>query len=369
MAILNVDIELPCRLDRYLKKLYPSLTQGMVERALRFKQIMVNSCKVAANLRINAGDQIFIEDSLNLEPQKASDRVFSSSAIILAGKLMKDYLVYQDEWLIAINKPVGLATQSGSKISLSIDDALQYLNSQGADLKLVHRLDKDTSGILLIAKNYASSIKLMKAFKEKNIQKTYIAVVLGNLPQHEGEISGMIGKNRGGVYETVQNDEEHGKLAITRYKLLKNLNIANPTNITPNSQTSLREATLAATKQSRKVIRNGLLRRLTSPRNDASLLWLNANRVSCNGLTNKDLTLVEFTPLTGRMHQLRFHAKMLGCPIIGDTKYGTQEAIALSKEMLLHAKRIILPEKIFGKEIIINIDLPGYFYPHLFISA
>lgn len=307
MAILNVDIELPCRLDRYLKKLYPSLTQGMVERALRFKQIMVNSCKVAANLRINTGDQIFIEDSLNLEPQKVSDRVFLSSTVILAGKLMKDYLVYQDECLIAINKPVGLATQGGSKISLSIDDALQYLNSQGADLKLVHRLDKDTSGILLIAKNYASSIKLVKAFKEKNIQKTYIAVVLGNLPQHEGEISGMIGKNRGGAYETVQNDEEHGKLAITRYKLLKNLN---------------------------------------------------------NGLT-----LVEFTPLTGRMHQLRFHAKMLDCPIIGDTKYGTQEAMDLSKEMLLHAKRIILPEKIFAKEIIINIDLPGYFYPHLFISA
>lgn len=307
MAILNVDIELPCRLDRYLKKLYPRLTQGMVERALRFKQIMVNSCKVAANLRIKAGDQIFIEDSLNLEPQKVSDRVFSSSTVILAGKLMKDYLVYQDEWLIAINKPVGLATQGGSKISLSIDDALQYLNSQGADLKLIHRLDKDTSGILLIAKNYASSIKLVKAFKEKNIQKTYIALVLGNLPQHEGEISGMIGKNRGGAYETVQNDQEHGKLAITCYKLLKNLNNA--------------------------------------------------------------LTLVEFTPLTGRMHQLRFHAKMLGCPIIGDTKYGTQEAMALSNEMLLHAKRIILPEKIFGKEIIINIDLPRYFYPHFFISA
>ncbi|WP_342268139.1 RluA family pseudouridine synthase [Candidatus Tisiphia endosymbiont of Empis tessellata] len=305
MAILNVDIELPCRLDRYLKKLYPSLTQGMVERALRFKQIMVNSCKVAANLRINTGDQIFIEDSLNLEPKKASDKIFSSSAVILAGKLMKDYLVYQDEWFVAINKPVGLATQGGSKISLSIDYALQYLNSQGADLKLVHRLDKDTSGILLIAKNYASSIKLVEAFKEKNIQKTYIAIVLGNLPQHEGEISGMIGKKGG--YETVQNDEEHGKLAVTRYKLLRNLN---------------------------------------------------------NGLT-----LVEFTPLTGRMHQLRFHAKMLGCPIIGDTKYGTQEAMALSKEMLLHAKRIILPKKIFGKEIIINIDLPGYFYPHFFISA
>ncbi len=299
MAILNVDLELPCRLDRYLKKLYPSLTQGIIERALRFKQIMVNSCKVAANLRINVGDQIFIEDSLNLQPPKISGRIFASSAIILSGKLLKDYLIYQDEWLIAINKPAGLATQGGSKINLSIDDALQYLNSQGADFKLVHRLDKDTSGILLIAKNYASSIKLVKAFQEKDIQKTYIAVVLGKLPQFEGEISGMIGKNRGGAYETVQNDEENGKLSITRYKLLKNLH---------------------------------------------------------NGLT-----LVEFTPLTGRMHQLRFHAKMLACPIIGDRKYGTLEAIALSKEMLLHAKKIILPEKILGKEIIIDTTLPSYF--------
>ncbi len=299
MAILNVDLELPCRLDRYLKKLYPSLTQGVIERALRFKQIMVNSCKVAANLRINVGDQIFIEDSLNLQTLKTSDRVFTSSAIKLAGKLLKDYLIYQDEWLIAINKPSGLATQGGSKITLSIDDALQYLNGRGADFKLVHRLDKDTSGILLIAKNYASSIKLVKAFQEKDIQKTYIAVVLGKLPQSEGEISGMIGKNRGGAYETVQNDEENGKLSITRYKFLKKL--------------------------------------------------------------NNDLTLVEFTPLTGRMHQLRFHAKMLACPIIGDRKYGTLEAIALSREMLLHAKKVILPEKVLGKEIIIDTSLPSYF--------
>ncbi len=351
MAILNVDIELPCRLDRYLKKLYPSLTQGMVERALRFKQIMVNSCKVAANLRINAGDQIFIEDSLNLEPQKVSDRIFSSSAVILAGKLMKDYLVYQDEWLIAINKPAGLATQGGSKISLSIDDALQYLNSQGADFKLVHRLDKDTSGILLIAKNYASSIKLVKAFKEKNIQKTYIAVVLGNLPQHEGEISGMIGKNRGGAYETVQNDEEHGKLAITRYKLLKNLNRPLAEFASAREFAGATERRTAAYLSVREDSSTGATHKLPAE--------VELCKRSINGLM-----LVEFAPLTGRMHQLRFHAKMLGCPIIGDTKYGTQEAIALSKEMLLHAKRIILPEKIFGKEIIINIDLPGYFYPH-----
>ncbi len=348
MAILNVDLELPCRLDRYLKKLYPSLTQGVIERALRFKRIMVNSCKVEANLRINVGDKIFIEDSLNLQTLKTSDRIFTSSAIKLAGKLLKDYLIYQDDWFIAINKPSGLATQGGSKITLSIDDALQYLNGRGADFKLVHRLDKDTSGILLIAKNYASSIKLVKAFQEKDIQKTYIAVVLGKLPQSEGEISGMIGKNRGGAYETVQNDEENGKLSITRYKFLKNLD-SRPLAKLVYAQgfvgdTSPRTAAYSSVREDSSA---------------ASTYKLAAEVEFCK--RSNGLTLVEFTPLTGRMHQLRFHAKMLACPILGDRKYGTLEAIALSKEMLLHAKKIILPEKIFGKEIIIDTSLPSYF--------
>ncbi len=309
MAILNVNLEFPCRLDRYLKKVYPGLTQGVVERALRLKQITVNACKVAANFRVNTGNQIFLKDSLNLESHETSAKVFASSVAILAGKMMKQYLIYQNEWFIAINKPAGIASQGGSKISISINDALQYLNSQGTDFKLIHRLDKNTSGILLIAKNYASSIKLVKAFQNKHIQKTYIALVLGNLLQSEGEISSMIGKNRSGAYKTVQNDEEHGKLAITRYKLLKSFN----------------------------------------NRSFAELAYAN------------NFTLIEFTPMTGRMHQLRFHAKMLGHPIIGDTKYGTQEAMALSKKMLLHATKVILSDKIFGKEIIINIELPRYF--------
>jgi 23S rRNA pseudouridine955/2504/2580 synthase len=105
------------------------------------------------------------------------------------------------------------------------------------------------------------------------------------------------------VYEIVQNNIENGKLAITHYKLLKNLN---------------------------------------------------------NGLS-----LVEFTPLTGRMHQLRLHAKMLDCPIIGDVKYGNHQSIALSKKMLLHAKKLVLPKEIFGKEIIINSELPEYFVKYI----
>ncbi|KAJ6645058.1 Heme A synthase, partial [Pseudolycoriella hygida] len=289
--LLDVNIELPTRLDRYLKIFYPSLTQGIIERSLRLRKIRVNSCKIEASFRVKAGDKIFIDSSLNLA--------------VSTGKLLNDYLIYQDDYFIAIDKPAGLAVQSGSKIRLSIDDALQYLNSLGTEFKLVHRLDKDTSGILLIAKNYLSSIKMMRAFQEKIIQKTYLAVGLGKLQKNEGEISGMIGKKRGRGYEIVENDEEGGKFAITYYKLLKVL------------------------------------------------------RTSADN--NSNISLLEFTPLTGRMHQLRFHAKMLNCPILGDVKYGTAESITLSKKMLLHAQKIMLPKQIFGKEIIIETKLPSYF--------
>lgn len=300
MSIIKVDCLLPCRLDRYLKKLYPSLTQGIIERSLRLNHIMVNSGKVAASLRLSSGDEISIDDKLDLQTKENSGKSFSNVATILASKLLREYLIYQNEWFIAINKPTNLATQGGSKINLSIDEALQYLNSKGADFKLVHRLDKDTSGILLIAKNYAASIKLVQAFHDKIIQKTYLAITLGRPPNDEGEISGMIGKNKGGTYQIVQNDVKDGKLAITRYKILKKL--------------------------------------------------------------NDKLSLIEFTPLTGRMHQLRFHAKMLGCPIIGDSKYGNTESMELSKQMLLHAKKIVLPAEIFGNEIIIEAELPQYFF-------
>lgn len=299
MSIIKVDCLLPCRLDRYLKKLYPRLTQGIIERSLRLNQIMVNSSKVAASLRVSSGDEISIDDKLSLQTKESTGKSFSNAAAILASKLLGEHLIYQNEWFIAINKPTNLATQGGSKINLSIDEALGYLNSKGADFKLVHRLDKDTSGILLIAKNYAASIKLVQAFHEKIIQKTYLAITLGTPPNDEGEISGMIGKNKEGAYQIVRNDAEDGKLAITRYKILKKL--------------------------------------------------------------NDKLSLIEFTPLTGRMHQLRFHAKMLGCPIIGDTKYGNTESMKLSKQMLLHAKRIVLPVEVFGNEIIIEAELPQYF--------
>jgi 23S rRNA pseudouridine955/2504/2580 synthase len=300
MICITVSVEIPSRLDRYLRRNYPELTQGIIEQLLRKGQIKLNDRKVHAGIRVVNGDEILIQDKASLKFNSLSsssiEQVFSPAVKNLAGKLLQEYQLYADANLLAINKPHGLATQGGSKIRLSIQDALCYLNTQGNDFKLVHRLDKDTSGLLLIARNYLAAYQLTTAFFNKTIKKIYLAIVHGQPSQSSGEIQGIIAKNRTGVYEKV-TDDNNGKLAITQYKVLT---------------------------------------------------------------TNGKISLIEFIPLTGRMHQLRFHALKLGCPIIGDKKYSTS-TIKHELPMLLHARKIIIPASLWGFDLTIEADLPEYF--------
>jgi 23S rRNA pseudouridine955/2504/2580 synthase len=289
MHDIQVNSTEPVRLDRYLRRLYLGATQGVIEKALRIGAIKLNGKKVKTRDRVNSGDVISIRPGLFEEKSEhGSAREFSRSVISLAEKLLSDYLLFSSDEFIAINKPENLAVQGGSKIDLSIDDALEYLNQKhGVEYKLVHRLDKATSGILLIAKGFDNASKLASAFKEKLISKIYIAMLSGCPEQKDGRLSHMIGKDRSGAFEIVKEQKEGGKLAETYYKILD-----------VNSKTSL----------------------------------------------------VEFRPVTGRMHQLRFHSKFLGCPIVGDEKYGGPKY----KRMLLHAQKLTIEKKVFGREIIIE---------------
>jgi 23S rRNA pseudouridine955/2504/2580 synthase len=293
-----VTQDISSRLDRYIRTLYPLMTQGIIEQSLRNKKIKLNNLKVKANSRLCKNDEIFIDDSLILFKETSTQHNFSSNIISLACKIQKDYLIYEHEDFFAINKPSKLATQGGSKIDLSVDDALNYLNRNNTstydNYRLVHRLDKDTSGILLIAKNYTSSIKLTKAFEDKKIKKIYLAILDGILPEKKGEIISKIAKRANYVHEII-GDSDEGKEAITQYRLLK--------------------------------------------------------------IIDKKFSLVEFMPLTGRTHQLRIHAKSLGCPIVGDAKYGSD----IDKNMLLHASSVTLDKSIFGTEISIDVESSNEF--------
>lgn len=292
-TIIN-EYEEPIRLDRYIRRIFPKTSQGVIEKALRARKITINGERAKSGRRIINGDKINYDVRLFVANERAEES-FSSSAKILAKKILSEYLIFSCDEFIAINKPYGLAVQGGSKINLSIDEALKFLNYEHKEeYKLVHRLDKETSGILLIARGYTNANRLCEAFKQHLIQKIYVAILAGKPKQSSGRLIHDIAKDRSGVFETVKETEENGKKAETEYKILS--------------------------------------------------LSINSS--------SEQKTLIEFKPKTGRMHQLRFHAKMLGCPIIGDDKYGGPRY----KRMLLHARQVIIDSSVFGREIEIKSD-------------
>lgn len=282
------------RLDRYIRRLHPNITQGVLEKFLRSGKIKLNGKKTKSNTRLVDGDEITVFSN-DFSDYLKEEREFSQNIISLASKILSEYLLFSCEEFIAINKPHNLAVQGGSNISLSIDDAIAYINqTSDKNYKLVHRLDKDTSGILLIANGFENAAKLGAGFHDKTIKKIYIAMLDGYTTKSEGKLIHNIGKDRSGKFEIVKELEEGGKIAETYYKILGK---------------------------------------------------------------KDNLSLVEFRPSTGRMHQLRFHAKSLGCPILGDIKYGGRN----HNRMMLHAKSITVPKSIFGKEITISSLWPSGF--------
>lgn len=240
------------RIEKFLVK--NALSFSLVQKLIRKKQILVNNQKVKIGYKIDRGDEILIP---NIEfVQKISKKPQISKQNI--AKIAQN-IIFQDENIIAVNKPSFIATQGGSNIKFSVDHALPYLKFGNEQTpKLVHRLDKDTSGILLIAKNRQIADILLNKFKNKKINKTYLALIFGTPSKKSGEINLPLLKKYQGKNEKIYVDE-NGKEAITKYKILS---------------------------------------------------------------SKGGISLVRLQPITGRTHQLRVHMKEIGHPILGDYKYG-----------------------------------------------
>lgn len=210
MAYVTYKCNIPIRLDRYLNINY-KITHGIIEKFLRKGLIKVSGCRCKANLRLNKGVTVYIADSIVNGTSfrgraKKKKNQFSNKIINFTNKYFSSWVIYEDKNIIAINKPGNISTQGGTNVDLSIDHILQYLNHTTLEkFRLVHRLDKKTSGILLIAKNRESAIKLTKAFKESKIKKIYIAVLKGVVLKEKGTITSII----------------DGKKSITNYFLVK----------------------------------------------------------------------------------------------------------------------------------------------------
>jgi len=279
------------RLDRWFKSHRPDVPHGLLRKLLRKGALRIDGKRAKPDQKLKKGQEIKIPE-IEIIPEKERPRKKQE----ISERDAKDFLknvIYKDKNIIAINKPPGLAAQGGSKVNVSVDGMLDLLAQNGERPKLVHRLDKDTSGVMLLARNAYTATKFGEAFKGKEIGKTYWAIVVGVPPQREGRINMPLATKTGAIEKTLV-DEEEGKKAVTSYKVIESL--------------------------------------------------------------GKRLSWVELTPETGRTHQLRVHMAAVGCPILGDGKYGGREAFmeGFDKKMHLHARRII-----FGK-LDISAPLPEH---------
>lgn len=279
------------RLDRWFKRNFPNFSHTSIEKALRKGQIRINGKKVTSATHVLTGEEIRVPPMVEyVKEEKPKPRIDEKYI-----KEIQQSVIFKDNDIIVINKPAGLATQGGVGINVSVDSLLDFLKFDYENRpKLVHRLDKDTSGVLVLARTSAVASSLTKSFKAKDIEKIYWALVVGAPDIEEGKIDLPISKqNVGAGKEKMTADEDGGK-AITYYKVLENMG-------------------------------------------------------------NK-LSLVELHPITGRTHQLRVHMAHIGNPILGDGKYGGKLAFidGLSKKMHLHARQIKLP--LYAEPFIANIQ-------------
>lgn len=202
------------RLNRWFLKYYPDLPLSRLQKLLRTKQIKVDGKKVEASLKLQAGWEIRIPPLEDKPQEKNKDFVSDKNA-----ELIQSMVIYKDNNIIVLNKPSGLAVQGGTNTFHHIDawlPALKYEKEEAP--KLVHRIDKDTSGLLVLARDRKNAEILTKAFREHNLQKTYLALVRGCPKKMSGEIKAPLEKI--GEKSVVASE---GKKALTDYKVLDNV--------------------------------------------------------------------------------------------------------------------------------------------------
>ena len=289
------------RVDRWFKRHLPDTSFTTVAKWARTGQLRVDGARVGPGDRIQAGQVLRVPPA---EPVRAEERGKRERPPLSEDEatFAREMVIHKDRAALVLNKPPGLATQGGTKTVQHVDgllDALQY-EAEGRP-KLVHRLDKDTSGALLVARNARAAAAFAKSFSSRTAKKVYWALVVDVPSIDDGMIELPIAKQPGTGGEKMHVDEENGQPARTRYRVIER-----------------------------------------------------AGNRAC---------WVELQPFTGRTHQLRVHMAAIGHPIVGDGKYGGPAAFLtgnISRKMHLHARRIRVDHP-DGGEIDVTAELPTHF--------
>ena len=292
------------RLDNFLIRQLKGVPKTHVYRIIRSGEVRINKGRASADTRLNAGDQV------RLPPVRISDKVAEKAARPAPAREFP--LLLEDEHLIALNKPAGVAVHGGSGVSFGVIEQLRQARPQARFLELVHRLDRETSGILLVAKKRSALTHLQDQFRGRETGKTYLALVAGVWPANKKVIDLPL-------HKYLQADGER-RVRVT----------------TADDPDGMRSVTLVRVRQ-------------TWPARPEQGL--------------PPMSLLEVTIKTGRTHQIRVHLASQGCPIVGDDKYGDFD---LNKRvhkqglqrMFLHAWRLQFSHPATGTPVQLQADLP-----------
>jgi 23S rRNA pseudouridine955/2504/2580 synthase len=308
--VVNLEVEADeedTRLDRWLKRKFHGLTQGQIEKACRTGEIRVDGARAKANTRVKTGQSVRIPPMAPAPGAKKKDdddkprtKVKSSDA-----DMMRSLVIYEDDRIIALNKPSGLAVQGGTGTTRHIDGLSRALVGDTEEKpRLVHRLDRDTTGVLVLAKTLPAANQLGNLFKSRDLEKIYWAVTLGVPHPQNGEIRGWMVKSAGPGDEkekmrTAEQKEKGAVHAVTLYSVISN--------------------------------------------------------------AGQKAAWVALKPETGRTHQLRFHMAEITTAIVGDGKYTCHREVphGLASGLHLHARALRLPGP-KGRPIEIIADMPDH---------
>lgn len=292
------------RLDRWFKTHYPGLGFGSLQKLLRSGQIRVDGGRVKSDTRLIEGQAVRIPPSLVLISEGGGHDPLTANTIKdrQDAEVLKAMTLYEDAKVFVFNKPAGLAVQGGSGLNRHVDKMLDsYRNKKGEKPRLVHRLDRETSGVLVVARTRGAAAALTKEFRGRRTEKTYWAILKGVPKPKQGKISNWLAK--------IKDPEGDDYMAVVKHG-------------TPDADHAVSEYRVIETS-------------------GPNLCW------------------VELKPVTGRTHQLRVHTQNLGHPIIGNSKYFNIENWALpggiQNKLHLHARRIRIPHPDGG---IIDVSAP-----------
>ncbi len=285
------------RLDRWFRQHFPQVKQGQLQKMLRKGQVRVDGGRVQADRRVYAGEVVRVPPLSDAPAPKSPPRQGPSAA---DRDFIRDLVLYEDDDIIALNKPFGLAVQGGAKTTRHIDGMLDGLARGGERPRLTHRLDRDTGGVLLLGRTRKAAASLAEAFQQHRILKTYWALTRGVPHPLQGRIDLPVGKEGAEGREKMAPGATGGKRAVTDFQVVETM------------------GTRAA--------------------------------------------FVALRPETGRTHQLRVHLQALRTPIVGDRKYGGERAMleGVAPKMHLFCQGMVVPLPGRRRPLVVTAPLTGH---------